>query len=92
MSYHKLSKDQNGPKKIINALLYLPYPRHFWAFSNRTCPMFILFFKGKTNQKPALKQYKSQSKMENIEGGYKLFGLAQNFAINKKSTIVVQSF
>ena len=23
----------------------------------------------------------------NIEGGYKLFGLAQNFAINKKSTI-----
>ena len=26
-----------------------------------------------------------------VEGGYKLFGLAQNFAINKKSTIVVQS-
>ena len=26
-----------------------------------------------------------------LEGGYKLFGLAQNFAINKKSTIVVQS-
>ena len=26
-----------------------------------------------------------------VEGEYKLFRLAQNFAINKKSTIVVQS-
>ena len=26
-----------------------------------------------------------------LEDGYKLFGLAQKFAINKKSTIVVQS-
>ena len=54
---------------------YIQYPCHFWALSNRTRPLLIFIgrmrfycvFKGRTKQKPDLKQYKSWPEMVRVQ-------------------------